>query len=520
MRFGWVAFLVFAGVSSSPGWAQELREGASLWASDEAAVASLEARVQTMARAGELVTVRTQQDEEFLGRVHERMDQFYGGVRVFGGQVVRQSEQGRVLTISGKIYSDVSVDLRPTYSAEEAVQSAARPETRLVGEVELLILPLKERYALAYHFRMKGQPSLEAIFVDAHSGKVLLRWSDLRTQAAVGRGTGSWNDQKKLSVEQQVGTFRTNDLLRPARIKTYNVNFNFNAWNFYLLNDSSIATDADNVWTDGAVVDAHAYVGYTYDYYFKRHGRRGLDGQNLVPGSYVHFLPVSAGYNNAFFDPTDNSLNFGDGDGRTFNFFSSSLDVVAHELTHGVTQFTSNLIYLNEPGALNEAFSDIIGTSVEFFFEPSGTGRQMSDWLVGEDLFFGFGPVIRNMSNPAAVGDPDHYSKRCLPPICTPNADGDNGGVHINSEIVNQAFYLLVDGGTNRTSGITVTGLGRSRNDRAEKIFYRAFTVYLTPTSNFSAARAGTIQAARDLYGAGGTEEQQVIAAWTAVGVN
>jgi len=212
-------------------------------------------------------------------------------------------------------------------------------------------------------------------------------------------------------------------------------------------------------------------------------------------------------------------MNYGDGDGITFNYFSSALDVVAHELTHGVTNFTSSLIYLNESGALNEAFSDVVGTSVEFFFEPAGTGRKRAEWLNGEDLFYSFGRFVRSLENPAAAGDPDHYSKRCLPPICTPDERGDNGGVHINSAIASHGFYLLVEGGTNRTSGISVPGLGRSRIERAEKIFYRAFIFYLTPSSNFRAARAATLQAARDLYGAGSVEEQQVSEAWRAVGV-
>jgi len=128
-------------------------------------------------------------------------------------------------------------------------------------------------------------------------------------------------------------------------------------------------------------------------------------------------------------------MNYGDGDGVTFNFWSSALDVVSHQLTHGVTNFSSDLIYLNESGALNEAFSDVMGAGVEFFFQASGTDRQRADWLAGEDLFIDFGAFVRSFENPRATGDPDHYSVRC---DCPP--DFDNGGVHINSNIVNHAF--------------------------------------------------------------------------------
>jgi Zn-dependent metalloprotease len=117
------------------------------------------------------------------------------------------------------------------------------------------------------------------------------------------------------------------------------------------------------------------------------------------------------------------------------------------------------------------------------------------------------------MSDPGSFGDPDHYSKRFL-------GSADNGGVHINSGISNQAFYLAIEGGTNRTSGIAVQGVGGANREQIEKMFYRAFTQLMPANSTFSVARAATIQAARDLYGANSAAEQAVTAAWTAVGVN
>ncbi|HXV65479.1 MAG TPA: M4 family metallopeptidase, partial [Vicinamibacteria bacterium] len=259
------------------------------------------------------------------------------------------------------------------------------------------------------------------------------------------------------------------------------------------------------------------------------HGREGIDDEGLAAINFVHIFSQGFGYNNAFYNPDNNSMNYGDGDGEVFNFFSSSLEVVAHELTHGVTDFSSELIYLNESGALNEAFSDIMGTSVEFFFEEEGDERQTADWLLGEDLYYDFGPYFRSLEDPASIGFqlggvqlpyPDHYSERCLPPICTPDAEGDNGGVHINSSIANHAFYLMVEGGTNETSGIEVEGLGMDEMERIESIFYRAFVFYLVPSSNFSQAREATLVAARELYGEGSVEEQTVAAGWDAVGVN
>ena len=192
-------------------------------------------------------------------------------------------------------------------------------------------------------------------------------------------------------------------------------------------------------------------------------------------------------------------MYYGDGD-LTFAAFSGALDVVVHELTHGVTQYTWDGIYAGESGALNEAFSDIMATGAEFFHEPAGHGRQRADYFLGEDLSFAFDPprlAVRSMEDPALFCseviegcDPDHYSLRY-------RGSRDNGGVHHNSAIANQAFYLLVEGGMNRTSGLAVAGLGGARRGDAERIFYRAFTAYLTPSATFADARAATIRAAR-----------------------
>jgi thermolysin len=197
--------------------------------------------------------------------------------------------------------------------------------------------------------------------------------------------------------------------------------------------------------------------------------------------------------------------------GQVFDYFAGALDVVSHELTHGLTEYTSNLIYRGESGALNESFSDILGTGAEFFYQAAGTGLRQADYLIGEDIIRPGG--LRSMSNPGLFGDPDHYSRRY-----TGSADG--GGVHTNSGIPNHAFYLAIEGGTNRTSGLSVSGVGGANREQIEKVFYRAFTFMLPANATFSTARTATIQAARDLYGANSAPERAVTQAWTAVGVN
>jgi bacillolysin len=192
-----------------------------------------------------------------------------------------------------------------------------------------------------------------------------------------------------------------------------------------------------------------------------------------------------------------------------------ALDVVAHELTHGVTDSTSRLIYAGESGALNEAFSDIMGTSVEFYYQTPGNGPGRADYLLGEDFVRRSNGLkgSRSLQSPALFGDPDHYANRYRGPA-------DGGGVHTNSAIANHAFYLAVDGGTNATSRLTVQGVGASNREMMEKVFYRAFVFLLPANATFATARAATIQAARDLYGTGSAAERAVTQAWTAIGVN
>jgi bacillolysin len=372
-------------------------------------------------------------------------------------------------------------------------------------------------------------------FIDARTGALLLELNDLKTQAsAVGRGFGVLGDEKKISTRTDAGAFQTWDELRPPDVRTYDMKGNLALTEAFLNGEASlpfteIARDSDNNWSDGAVVDAHVYSGWTYDYFFKRHNRRGLDNNNIRIVSLVHPVRrqdifsqpdeiIGTYYVNAFY-AGGGVLVYGEGlpagvtliDGSTVDFLAGGLDVVAHELTHGVTDFSSGLIYQNESGALNEAFSDMMGTSVEFFFQPVGSGQRQADYQMAEDVWRPSG--LRSMSNPASLGDPDHYSRRFT-------GTGDNGGVHINSGIPNQAFYLSIEGGTNRTSGLAVTGVGGTNREQIEKVFYRAFTQMLPANATFSIARAATIQAARDLYGAGGAVERAVIQAWTAVGVN
>jgi thermolysin len=387
---------------------------------------------------------------------------------------------------------------------------------------------------LAYRVIVRSAWNIETVFVNATTGAIERRETRIHRQQTtdvpkIGAGTGVLNDQKKVSADLFSGTYYAYDIMRPADAVTLDFHGSFNRLNTFMQNGlvtlSDIAVSSNNTWTDGAVVDSHVYQGWVYDFYFKSFGRRSLDDNNLAIIGIVHPLAradasrysgdiVSDFINNAAYIG-DGFMYYGDGDGHLYDYLAGSLDVIAHELTHGVTDFSSQLEYHDEPGALNEAFSDIMGTSAEYFLEKSGQGPQKGpNFVMGEDITRTSPGFVRSLQNPIAGGDPDHYSLRQY--IGT---EIDNGGVHVNSTIVSHAFYLAVAGGRNRVSGIQVSGIGVGNIDRMAKIFYRGFVFMLGPPSQFADARVATLQAAADLYGAGSNERAQLAQAWSAVGI-
>jgi Zn-dependent metalloprotease len=513
---------------------------AAIAAASPQSLRQYDALAHSMLRSGELRVRQVREDTLLPGRTIERADQYHRGVRVFGADISRQMDrQGVALSVFGNLYGDITISPDPRLDAAAArtrVNALAAVEQAPGIEPELVILPIDDGVVFRLAWRMRAvtdRADIVQFFIDAQSGALLLQYSDRQTQAAVGRATGVLGDSKKISVSSGSGSFTTRDLLRPPLVETDDMKGDpFRVLGYLMglinLDASDVAADADNVWTDGAVTDAHVYSGLTYDYYFKRFGRRGLDDNNIRIRSLtnpvrrtqadliLYFVRFPDFFVNAFY-AGGGIMVYGVGlppgfttGGQTWNHLAGALDVVAHELTHGVTEFSSNLIYRNESGALNEAFSDIIGTSVEFFFQPTGNGDLRADYLCAEDVIKPGG--LRSMENPQAHGDPDHYSRRFL-------GTADNGGVHINSGIANQAFYLAIEGGVNRTSGLSVQGVGAANREQIERVYYRAFTQMLPTNATFALARAATIQAARDLYPASGSVERAITDAWTAVGV-
>ena len=496
-------------------------------------------QVDRMIRSRELEVRLDREDTLMPGRRHTRYTQTVKGVPVYGADIARQTdEKGLTVSLFGTLHEGVNIPTTPAFGSERVrAMLEARTGVELGPEREpsLAILPLEDGgYTLVYLARVATMEDITLYFVDAQSGDIVRQRSDAKRQTgSVGVGIGVLGERKKVSSSSQGGTYVGSDRLRPPVIETYDMRGNLtrliNVLNGFVGPAASdFASDTDNDWTDGANVDAHVYAGYTYDYYFKRFGRRGLDNANIRIRSFTHPVNrddatrVSPGvlfsyFVNAFY-AGNGIVVYGEGlppnlsiGGQRWNYLAGSLDVVAHELTHGVTDYSSDLIYAGESGALNEAFSDVMANSVVFFYQQAGSGAGPADYIIGNDVVTPGG--IRSMQNPLAFGDPDNYRVRYT-------GTDDNGGVHINSGIATHAFYLAIEGGTNRTSGLSVQGVGGSNREQMEKIFYRAFTQLLPSDARFTTARAATLQAAQDLYAGNNALANALAQAWTAVGVN
>jgi len=265
--------------------------------------------------------------------------------------------------------------------------------------------------------------------------------------------------------------------------------------------------EGDPPVADAAVNQAYDGSGTTFDFYEQVFNRNSVDGQGLELVSSVHF---ETDYDNAFWDGAQ--MVYGDADGQLFKRggFTECLDVIAHELTHGVTQFTAGLRYRTQSGALNESFSDIFGSLVRQ--RSLGQTADQADWLIGEGIM---GPelpgeALRSLKAPGTAfkfdnqpADMAHYVN--LPDDGDPRHD--NGGVHINSGIPNHAFYLAA------------TGIGGNAWEKAGAIWYTTLTTRLNENSDFQEAADTTVAVSGELYGAGGAEQQAVRAAWVRVGI-
>jgi Zn-dependent metalloprotease len=255
---------------------------------------------------------------------------------------------------------------------------------------------------------------------------------------------------------------------------------------------------------DVAVAEAYDYSGDTYDFYHQVFARNSLDDHGLPLKSTVHY---DEAYDNAFWN--GEQMVYGDGDGSIFERFTIARDVIGHELTHGVTQYSARLQYQGQPGALNESMSDVFGSLVKQW--SLNQTADKADWLIGAGLFTKnvHGVALRSMKAPGTAYDDPTLGKDPQPADMAHyvKTTADSGGVHINSGIPNRAFYLVA------------SGIGGKAWQKAGLIWYRTLTGALKPSSDFQAAADATASVAATLFGPTSVEHKAVLDAWSTVGV-
>ncbi|MFY4776791.1 M4 family metallopeptidase [Metabacillus sp. RGM 3146] len=459
----------------------------------------------------DLILVKIEKDN--LGFTHYKYVQSINGVPIEGAAfTVHVDKNGNVTATNGTLHPDASSkvksDTKAKLSSKKAIElawksinltkkdtfvpSPAVPAPLKPSNVEnttekhnLLIYNKDGQYHLAYKVQLQFIKPYGAnwqIFVDAKDGSILDSLNAVEDAATTGSGYGVLGDKKTLNTYFSNNTYYLYDVTKSAQtgvIETFTASNGTSLPGYY-------SVDSDNAFnstSQRADVDAHYYAGKVYDYYYNTFGRNSFDNAGATIRSTVHY---SSNYNNAYWNGSQ--MVYGDGDGVTFTSLSGALDVVAHELTHAVTERTAGLNYSYQSGALNESISDTFGV----FNDPG-------DYLMGEDVYTPgkSGDALRSLSNPEAYGQPSTMSGYV-------NTSSDNGGVHTNSGIPNKAAYL------------TIQSIGKSA---AGKIYYRALTQYMTPTTNFSNARAALLQSAADLYGSGSATYNAVKSAWDQVQV-
>ena len=472
----------------------------------------MSAQLQAGATAS-LATIQKNQTDN-LGFKHIRVTQEYKGIPVVGSEIiVHINNKEDIYMINGKYQSSLNIDIVPTISETDALsigtdEQVNKENIRISVKPSLVIYNAKLTwfYILEHDGR---EPGKWYYYIDAKNGKKLNYYNNIK-YAAPSQGSGSAENITGGRLDGEDGSNVTIEGFKETSGNYFLYSFD-HVWGIYDTDASDWEQQTgSNNWgtSDRAAVSCAKNFEDTQNYVSTVLGRNSFDDNGAFARADIH---VDDNYVNAYWDGS--KFNFGDGDGSTATALTI-LDVSAHEYGHAITQYTSNLVYQDESGALNEAYSDILGTAVEFAKQSSGTGAYpnaqagKSDWLIGEDCWVS-DVALRDMKDPQRFGQPSYYHGTKWY-----SGTGDHGGVHTNSGVANFAYYLLAEGGSGNNDGhsYTITGIGKVE---AAAVALRANYHYHTSTSNYEDARIAWIQAATDL----GYNTQTVADVWTACGV-
>ncbi|MEC4019721.1 M4 family metallopeptidase [Streptomyces sp. H27-D2] len=453
------------------------------------------------------------------GTTHTRYERTYAGLPVLGGDLVvheakNGDSKGATKATKAKIaVAGTKASVAPTAAKQSALKTAKRSEGKKAdapAAPRKVIWAAEGKPTLAWEtvvggFQKDGTPSKLHVITDAKTGKKLYEHQAIET----GTGQSQYSGKVDLGTTKSGSEFSLKDYER-GNHATSNLENKESG-------EGKLFTDADDAWGTGkpadaqtAGVDAAYGAALTWDYYKTVHGRSGIKGDGKGASSRVHYGDA---YVNAFWDDSCFCMTYGDGTANAAPL--TSIDVAAHEMTHGVTSATAGLEYSGESGGLNEATSDIFAAGVEF---NADNAEDVGDYMVGEKIDInGDGTPLRYMDKPSKDGQSKDDWFEGL---------GDLD-VHYSSGPANHVFYLMSEGsGAKEINGVKydsptadgakVEGIGRAK---AEKVWFKALTTYMTTTTDFHAAREATLKAATDLYGADSAEYKGVDAAWAGIAV-
>jgi Zn-dependent metalloprotease len=469
------------------------------------------------------------------GSMDIRLAQVHNSVPVFAGQLIAHLDNRKVIrAVSGRMFTEARINTVPKLDERQAIEAAKtafkdagtlaqEPTAKLAIVPRKLINRRESGAVLVYIVKVKiankgGAIDGYRLFINARNGAMVWRLSDQHTETGTGISLYNGTVDIETTHNDNDGSFTMKDPLR-------------NGSQVFDANDGNIAGTEfrgfDNAWGDQsretAAVDAHFGVAQSWEYFKNRQAREGADDDGTPMTTYVHYRPdPDSPWNNA--SGGGNELRFGDGDGSDYGPYVP-IDIVGHEFTHCVVDDTVNLVGSGESGAVNEAFADIFGTAIGFYagtdtnyqhgeakIIPGSNGFLQRD-LIDPSLVW----IVFDQGGPnqETVQVPDNWS------MYWPDLNNfDDGGEHINSTIMSHAFYLMSEGGINRTSQVSVTPIsynGRTPREVAEDIFYTALAQWLTPSATFLDVAKATRAIAANYY------NREVAAAveraWFAVGV-
>ncbi|MFJ3661481.1 M4 family metallopeptidase [Streptomyces sp. NPDC090119] len=457
------------------------------------------------------------------GTVHTRYERTYAGLPVLGGDlVVHTAKSGKAEGVTKATSAAIKVaSLKPqitTAKAEQQAVGAAKTLGSAKTEADgarKVIWAGSGKPVLAYEtivggFQDDGTPNQLHVITDAATGKKLFEYQGIENAT----GKTLYSGTVTLNSVQSGSTYQLTDSAR-GNHKTYNLARKTSGTGTLVSSTTNVfgtGTASSSSSDQTAAADAAYGAAQTWDFYKNTFGRSGIKNNGVGAYSRVHY---GNAYVNAFWDDSCFCMTYGDGSGNVDPL--TSLDVAGHEMSHGVTSNTAGLNYSGESGGLNEATSDIFGTGVEFY---ANNASDPGDYLIGEKIDInGDGTPLRYMDKPSKDGgSADSWSSGV-----------GNLDVHYSSGVANHFFYLLSEGSGAKTingvsynsptsNGSTVTGIGRAK---ALQIWYKALTTYFTSTTNYKAARTGTLNAASALYGGTSSAEYKAVAAaWSAVNVS